>query len=74
MVRKLFVDSLEVVRFLLYNLRRYLDGVNIGIITAGGNEHKNQVGFLFQRFVRELLSNTIQLAQDFVSYDWQVGW
>ena len=60
--------------FLLYNLRRYLDGVNIRIITAEGNEHKNQVGFLFQRFVRELLSNTIQLAQDFVSYDWQVGW
>ena len=62
------------VRFLLYNLRRYLDGVDIGIITAERNEHKNQVGFLFQRFVRELLSNTIQLAQDFVSYDWQVGW
>ena len=37
-------------RFLLYNLRRYLDDVtNIGIITAEGNEHKNQVGFLFQK-------------------------
>ena len=53
------MHSLEVVvRVFLYNLSEIcLDVVNIGVLIAEGDEHKNQVGFLFQRFVRELLSN-----------------
>ena len=46
------MHSLEVVVrvFLLYNLSEIcLDVVNIGVLIAEGDEHKNQVGFFVSK-------------------------